>query len=69
MKYVELKYDKENSSENDSVYIIVDKYDDELGRVYYYSKWRKYVFEPHESTFYDWKCLNEISDLIKELKK
>ena len=68
-RYVWLILDIDNSSDSDKVYDIINKNREELGKVYYYSRWRKYVFEPIADTFYDSKCLLEISDLIKELKK
>lgn len=38
-----------------------------LGRVYFYPRWRKFVFEPATHTLYDAVCLAHISGFIDGL--
>ncbi|RDY58902.1 hypothetical protein [Flagellimonas nanhaiensis] len=41
-----------------------------LGRIGWYSPWRKYVFMPNESTIWDFKCLSEVkSFMFNEMQK
>lgn len=40
---------------------------DMIGSIYWWGRWRQYVFEPDEGTIWSWDCLKAISDFIKEL--
>lgn len=40
-----------------------------LGRIAWFSRWRKYVFEPYENTIYEETCMREISQFIEEETK
>lgn len=37
-----------------------------LGRIAWYSRWRKYVFEPSANTIYEETCMREIAQFIEE---
>ncbi len=37
-----------------------------LGFIYIDHKWDKWVFEPDGDTYYDYECLNSISEFLKE---
>lgn len=37
-----------------------------LGRVLWFGRWRKYVFQPFENTVYEETCMREISQFIEE---
>jgi hypothetical protein len=39
--------------------------DFQVGRIVWYSNWRKYVFEPAANCLFDIGCLTEIVDFIK----
>lgn len=39
-----------------------------LGRIYFFSKWRKFVFEPERDTFYDVSCLGDVVDFMNTLR-
>ena len=46
--------------------------DDILGEVDYCNGWRQYVFAPSEgytSTYFNFKCLEDIADFLKQLNK
>lgn len=40
-----------------------------LGMIRWYSRWRKYVFEPSANTIYEETCMREISQYIEEETK
>jgi len=60
-KYVDIIRDKDEKDE--LVFDVVNKKDEVLGRIYYHSKWRKFVFDC-ESAFFDDECLNVISSYL-----
>lgn len=41
----------------------------DLGRVSWFSAWRRYVFSPAAWTVYDANCLREIADLVETATK
>lgn len=38
----------------------------ELGRIYWYPRWRQYAFDPGLRTIWSWDCLRKVSDFIAE---
>ena len=38
--------------------------DELLGRIFWYSRWRCYVFEPDSSTIYEKVCMRDIANLL-----
>ena len=40
---------------------------DLIGTIYWWGRWRQYVFEPDEETIWSWDCLQTISEFIKKL--
>lgn len=40
-----------------------------LGRIAWYARWRKYVFEPTANTIYEETCMRDISQFIEEETK
>lgn len=40
-----------------------------LGRVSWWSQWRRYCFHPFLDTLYDPKCLREIADFVEQKTK
>lgn len=38
-----------------------------LGNVFYYSRWRKYVFCSEESSVYDVNCLKDVISFMEQL--
>jgi len=61
LKFVEHEYRTERVTKYWKVLSARDE-SMELGSVYWYSHWRKYVFAPKAGTIYDTSCLSEISD-------
>ncbi len=57
----------EKDPEDDVWYIISKKNGDVLGEVYVSAKWNVFVFEPYPDTFFDSKCLETISNMLREL--
>jgi hypothetical protein len=54
---------------SDKTYIVFNKHSKEdIGRIYFYSAWKKYVFEPDSRTIYDKECLNDISLFIRTIE-
>ena len=37
-----------------------------LGRVIWFARWRKYVFEPEPETVYEETCLREIAEFVEQ---
>jgi hypothetical protein len=37
-----------------------------LGRIQWFSRWRKYVYEPSAGTLYEETCMREISEFIEQ---
>ena len=62
-----VKFNRVISERKEYVYDVVDKNGDELGRIYYWDKWKKYIFEPIGSTCYDRECLSQISGFLFHL--
>ena len=49
------------------IYIIYSKADEmPLGRIIFWPAWRKYVFEPMDSTIFDSGCLSDILNKLTE---
>ena len=46
-------------------YYIVNSKKEKLGDIYFYSDWKKYVFEPEMCIIFSWDCLKQISDMVK----
>ena len=40
-----------------------------LGRIAWFGRWRKYVFEPAANTIYEERCMRDISQFIEEETK
>jgi len=55
-----------------SVHILADNsqaYDKSiLGKIYWYGKWRQYVFEPAPDTIWSQSCLEEVYEFLLSLK-
>lgn len=43
------------------------EHDESLGRIFWLSRWRCYVFEPDSATVYEKKCLRDIANLLETL--
>lgn len=39
----------------------------DLGRIYWYGKWRQYVFEPGLNTVWSFDCLAKIEGFLKQV--
>src|SRR3990167_10059944 len=48
--------------------VVSKKGGDSLGRIEWYGPWRKYAFEPHESTVYEEDCLRDIAAFVEDRK-
>lgn len=59
--------------ENEPVYRVYNReggfLGDELGQVYYNSKWRKFIFEAGSFTFYDARCLKQLVQFLEACDK
>jgi hypothetical protein len=49
-----------------NIYEVYSKGSDALGIVMWFSRWRKYVFEPEAHTVFEETCMREISQFIEE---
>ena len=56
----------EKGSDADAVYDVLDKHDDELGDISFYSSWKKWVFSG-QSAFFDVECLKKIINFMENL--
>lgn len=57
-----------NRKPKTAVILVRNKDEDvNLGRIFWYSKWRCYIFEPNELTIFEKKCLRDIADLLDKL--
>lgn len=64
-----LKFDLQPKlpSRKTKIWLVLNKYDgSELGRVFWYTKWRKYTFEAAADCIFDAGCLKEIADFCLE---
>lgn len=59
-----LKFDKNK----DNSYEVKNIYGANLGQIYYYNTWKKYVFEPYENTFFDKSCMKQLIEFMETLK-
>ena len=64
-----VKFEKDADEPHESVYDVLNKQGDELGKIMFYSKWKKHIFEPIEETYYDTICLKQISEFLIDLDK
>ena len=54
------------------VYNVISNYDNSLlGSIYWYGKWRQYIFEPDilAKSIWSWDCLLEIVEFIQRIMK
>jgi hypothetical protein len=49
-----------------NIYEVLTKDNYLLGRIEWYSRWRKYCFYPSDGTLYEETCMREISQFIEE---
>ncbi len=56
----------EKGSDADAVYDVLDKHDDELGDISFYTPWKKWIFSAGGS-FFDTKCLKKIVEFMENL--
>ncbi|MFX1588572.1 MAG: hypothetical protein ACFFC1_10480 [Promethearchaeota archaeon] len=55
--------------EKEPVYHVINKrFGENLGTIYYDSKWRKFVFDTYDS-YYDALCLEQVVEFLKALDK
>ncbi len=66
-EYVEFKREKAVGRKTYTVFVSSNKTHEYLGTINWYSGWRRYVYHPADDTFYDEKCLKEITIYIKGL--
>ena len=64
-----VKFEKDKDEPGESVYDVFNKKDDELGKIMWHHRWKKHVFEPYMDTYFDNKCLTQISEFLIELDK
>ena len=64
LTFTELRNDEKKTQ---TFAVINTKHQCELGRIQWYSGWRRYVFMPHDDTLYDSNCLTEIVHFITKL--
>jgi hypothetical protein len=67
-KWIEFKVIAEKPKTK--IYKVLSLYDNtELGAIYWYGKWRQYVFEPNAETVWSDECLKELYDFLYKLKE
>ena len=54
--------------EDNTNYFVLDKRKETLGIIFWYPKWKQWVFEQNHGIIMSWDCLQEIVNFIKELK-
>lgn len=59
---------KEHKPKTKVVAVVNKKSTDEIGVIRWHSPWRQYCFLPHGNTIWNTGCLNDINDMIAELK-
>ena len=64
-KYVTFERDKDEPHE--FVYTVYNKKGQDLGKIFFRSKWNRHIFEAYEGTFFDWECMKQISEFLHEL--
>ena len=64
-----LKFEKDADEPYESVYNVLNKQGDELGKIMFYPKWKTHIFEPYSDTYFDWRCNQQLSEFQKELDK
>lgn len=66
--FVSLKREGVSSTGKTDIWGVYNRNEDDyLGVVKWYSPWRKYIFYPEGDTFYDDKCMKEISIFLTDL--
>ena len=59
---------KEHKPKTKVVAIVNKTHKDEIGVIRWYSPWRQYCFFPHLHTIWNTACLDDVNDMIIELK-
>lgn len=54
--------------EGEKYFVLTKKKKDFIGYIYYYPKWKCWIFEPCFDTIYSHDCLTDIADFIKNIK-
>lgn len=69
MTYLTFNYLRASSSGKTKVWSVENQASHILGSIHWFSKWRKYIFEPTATTYYDPVCLREIADFLEKQTK
>ena len=55
---------------DDKHFVVNNKHDGSMiGKIGFYTAWRKWVFEPDEGTIYDYSCLIDLAEFLKSIKE
>lgn len=50
-------------------YVVKDKQDNDIGYIFFYNRWKRWVFEPvHDNLVFDAECLRDIASFMEKLK-
>ena len=58
----------EEDSDVKKYWDIENKKEELLGKIYYWKKWKKWVFEQEHHVIMTYDCLQEVTDFLKEIK-
>lgn len=62
-----LKFIKDDNGT--SISVTNKQHNDLLGSVYYYGRWKRYIFDSAYETIFSDDCLDDISKVLKECNK
>ena len=48
-------------------FLVIDKRNELLGKITYYARWKRFIFEPDMGTFYSSDCMIPLGEFTKKL--
>ena len=64
-----LKFEVIEQKPKTKVYSVISAHDkSRLGKIYWYGRWRGYIFEPYPDTIWSEDCLEEVYKFLKSLR-
>ncbi len=67
-KYLKFVDTEDTSRKTKIISVINTHHDEVLGEIEWFAKWRQYCFYPHENTIWNINCLEDVNNVIKQLK-
>jgi len=68
-KWIKFSRPRKSKSGKTKIWKGLSSYDDSLGEIAWYGRWRKYAFSPEIYTVYEQDCLRKIAEFCEDESK